>query len=63
MTTPRKPLPPIDPCPFCGRAGEVLPYGMFVNCVGSRCKATGPKRDTLRGAINAWNARKVECNG
>ena len=64
----KKPLPKIKDCPFCGLSGDLVEGNdfsekLFVACVGSRCHAMGPRRDTVRGAINAWNARKVERNG
>jgi hypothetical protein len=61
-----KPLPKIKRCRKCGRVEkgpyvtspygyEVKPTGFFVSCYN--CWAEGPKRKTIRGAINAWNRR------
>ena len=56
----RKPLPEIEPCPFCGGKGASGGYGppgkdYSVQC--QRCRASGPYRKTRRGAINAYNRR------
>ena len=59
----RKPLPEIEPCPFCGGKGSdklqvaVTSFGDHVQCLNPRCQAIGPIRKTTRGAINAYNHR------
>jgi len=55
-----KPLPEIKPCPDpkCKREQGVMVQdcGTFLAIWGAcRCGMAGPKRKTLRGAINAWN--------
>lgn len=66
--TQRKPLPEIEPCPFCGgrikkvdivrtwglssRAVELIKH---FNVYCRHCRATGPTRLTERGAIKGWN--------
>lgn len=48
------------PCPFCGRqngnyiGGGDLSY--FVHC--PRCRARGPTRVSMKGAMDAWDRRK-----
>lgn len=57
----------IEPCPHCKRVkvGVQAPHvdegGRFIyyaECGNRRCRATGPKRMTERGAITAWNRAK-----
>lgn len=50
------------PCPFCGSANVQVVDGFgrparWVLC--RECEALGPKRDTRREAIEAWNEREA----
>ena len=58
MTTPRKPLPEINRCYWCGEPVLMTDHAIKINwvyCKKNNCEATGPERKTKRGAINAWN--------
>jgi hypothetical protein len=59
MTTKKKPLPKLCPCPFCDSKKIYIrvSFKYCVACENERCLAEGPVRYTERGAINAWNRR------
>ena len=48
----------LEYCPFCGKRRAHVKHsrqwGYFVSC---ECTAVGPGRNTVSGAINAWNTR------
>lgn len=48
-------------CPYCGSENVVpvdyyLDY-FYVSC--SKCESCGPRKDTERKAVNAWNKRPL----
>ena len=61
MTAP-KPLPPINPCPFCGsKRCSALNYTAPNLCwliLCSNCFARGPEKSNKRNAIKSWNNLK-----
>lgn len=59
------PLPPIIPCPFCRKPGELLEcrYPLLdvryhvVCCTNAKCDAEGPRATTQGEAVKLWNTR------
>jgi Lar family restriction alleviation protein len=49
-------------CPFCGIKNCAIDYDTlcyFVTCL--KCNANGPREETEKEAIAAWNRRKGEA--
>jgi len=53
------------PCPFCDgkvidtlRDNKAWPANHWCECLRKKCGAMGPMRNTITGAIAAWNRRK-----
>lgn len=49
----------LKPCPFCGNTDVYSsPHVPFIVC--KKCRCWGPKKRTVKQAIDAWNRRAGE---